>query len=38
VTLEDDEKREHMMEQHGKVGKSYKKQVQDREKMIGDVE
>jgi len=26
------------MEQHAKVGKSYKKQVQDREKQIDDIE
>lgn len=36
--MDDDEKRESMMVQHGKVGKSYKKQVQDREKQIDEIE
>ena len=36
--MEDDEKREKMMEQHGKVGKSYKLQVQEREKLVDEIE
>ena len=38
VTMEDDNKREEMMKQHVKVGKTYKKQVQDREKTLDTVE
>ena len=38
MTLEDDDKRESLMEQHTKVGKSYKKQVHDRENQIDEIE
>lgn len=36
--MDDDEKREELMNQHAKVGKSYKKQVNDREKQIETIE
>ena len=38
VLLENDYEREKMMDQHAKVGKDYKKQVQEREHEIEEIE
>ena len=38
MTIEDDEEREKQLDRHSKVGKSFKRQVQDMEKEIDQVE
>jgi hypothetical protein len=38
VTIEDDEKKEKLMDQHHKVGKDFKKDLQKREKDLEELE
>jgi seryl-tRNA synthetase len=38
LLIDSKEKREKKLAEHTKVGKSYKKEIQDREKLIQDVE